>query len=122
MLSGLGLWWEFSYKFNVTTSNQFAQIVYFFLTQSSRLYVSQNFHFSRLSNLLVYNFTVFAYDFFYISERLIFIASPQDMTELLDNKHTNEFHTKRALQVQFAYKSSKISLVLNTISYVVWYF
>ena len=70
----------------------------------------------------MYNFTVFAYDFFYISERLIFIASPQDMTELLDNKHTHEFHTKRALQLQFAYKSSKISLVLNTISYVVWYF
>ena len=65
---------------------------------------------SKLSNLLLYNFTVFAYDFLDISVGLVFIASPQDMTEWLDIKHTNEFHTKRALQVQFAYKSSKIGL------------
>ena len=58
----------------------------------------------------MHNFTVFAYDFFYISVGLVFIARPQDMTEWLNNKDTNGLHTQQALQVQSAHKSSKISV------------
>ena len=72
-------WWEFSYKFSFTTSNQFAQIVYFFLIQSWQV-----IHFSKFSFLLgcpiywcitsQYLLMIF---FFYISMGLVFVASPQ---------------------------------------------